>query len=153
MFISIPNEIRFTLTKWSNLNRDKIYNISVNVANFPNIMPKYFKFIIIKKVKENEIFTEESILFLGIAIKAKIKHLIIHPNIHEVHILSGPFKGSKFIELYEEAQNGTKVVIDVSITLYGFLKIFFPFKFLFKKQMSKVMNEFLVSAENFSDLN
>ena len=148
--ISIPDKMQFTLTKVSNLNRDKLYNISIDVENFPTIMPKYFKSITIKKTKENEKITQESIKFLGTAIKTNTKHIIIHPKIHEVHLLSGPFRGTSFVESYEEIENGTKVVIDVSIRLHGILKIFFPLQFLFKRQMSRVMNEFLVDAERFS---
>ena len=137
----------FTLKKNSTINRDKLYAISVDIKNFPNIMPKYFKSTSVKKVIRNEKFVDERIYFLGNTVDVKTKHVIIHPRIHEVHILSGPLQGSSFVESYEKMQDGTKVIIDVLINLNGITKIIFPFSFLIKRQMDKVMDEFLNSAE------
>ena len=139
--------MRFTLKKNSKVNRDKLYAISIDVENFPNLMPKYFKFITMKRSVGNEIFVDEKIHFFGSSLNVKTKHVIIHPRVHEVHILSGPLHGSSFVESYDEMQNGTNVVIDVSIKLNGISKLILPFGFLIKRQMSKVMDEFLYSAE------
>jgi hypothetical protein len=120
--------IRFTLKKNSRMTRDKLYSISIDVENFPSILPKYFKSIIIKKSIGNEIFVDEKIHFLGSLLVVKTKHVIIHPKIHEVHILSGPIRGSSFVESYDEI---------------------LPFGFLIKRQMARVMGEFLGCAEKF----
>ena len=90
---------------------------------------------------------EKKIHFLGSLLDVKSKHVIIHPRIHEVHILSGLLQGSSFVESYDEIYEGTNVVIDVSIKFNGVSKLFLPFGFLIKRQMAKVMDEFLNSAE------
>ena len=77
--------IRFTLKKNSKANRDKLYAISIDVENFPNIMPKYFKSITMKENTGNETFVDEKIHFLGSLLDVKTKHVIIHPRMHEVH--------------------------------------------------------------------
>ena len=146
--------IRFTLKKNSKMIRDKLYSISIDVENFPNLLPKYFKSIVIKKSIGNEIFVDEKIHFLGSFLVVKTKHVIVHPRIHEIHVLSGLMRGSSFVESYDETPNGTNVTIDVSIKLNGVSKLFLPFGFLIKRQMARVMDEFLDCAEKFVlDLN
>ena len=139
--------IRFILKKISRVDRDKLYSVSIDVENFSNIMPKYFKSINIKKSIGSELFVDEKIYFLGTVLDVKTKHVIIHPRIHEVHILSGLLRGSSFIESYDETSYGSKIVISVSIKFNGVSKLFLPFGFLIKRQMEKVMDEFLDSAE------
>lgn len=56
--------MHFVLTKNSKIDRDELYSVSIDVKNFPNILPKYFKSIIIQKSNENEIFVDEEIHFL-----------------------------------------------------------------------------------------
>jgi len=146
--------IRFTLKKNSRIIRDKLYSISIDVENFPSLLPKYFKSIIIKKSIGNEIFVDEKIHFLGGFLDVNTKHVIVPPKIHEVHILSGPIRGTSFVESYDETSDGTDVTIDVFIKLNGVSKLFLPFGFLIKRQMTRVMDEFLNSAEKFvSDSN
>ncbi len=141
--------IYFSLNKSVKMNRDKLFSISTDVENFPSLMPKYFESIIITKTIGNEIFVDEKIHFLGNILNVKTKHLIIHPRIHEVHILSGLMRGSSFVEFYNETLDGTNVTIDVLINLNGISKLFLPFRFLIKRQMERVMNKFLSSAEKF----
>ena len=141
--------IHFTLKKNSKADRDKLYSVSIDVENFPNLMPKYFKSINTKKSTGNEIFVDEKIHFLGSVLDVQTKHVIIHPRIHEVHILSGLLQGSSFVESYDETLDGTDIVIDVSIKFNAISKLFLPFGFLIKRQMAKVMDEFLDSAEKF----
>jgi len=141
--------IRFTLKKNSRIIRDKLYSISIDVENFPNLLPKYFKSIIIKKSIGNKIFVDEKIHFLGGFLNIKTKHGIVHPKIHEVHILSGLMRGTSFVESYDETSDGTNVTIDVFIKFNGVSKLFLPFGFLIKRQMTRVMDEFLNSAEKF----
>jgi len=141
--------IRFTLKKNSRMIRDKLYSISIDVENFPSLLPKYFKSIIIKKSIGNEIFVDEKIHFLGGFLNVNTKHVIVHPKIHEVHILSGLMRGSTFVESYDDTSDETNVTIDVFIKFNGVSKLFLPFGFLIKRQMSRVMDEFLNSAEKF----
>ena len=144
--------ICFTLKKNSKMIRDDLYSISIDVKNFSSLMPKYFKEIIITKSIKNQIFIDEKIYFLGSFLDVKTKHIIIHPKIHEVYILSGLMRGSSFVESYDATSDGTNITIDVSINLNGISKLFLPFRFLIKWKMGRVMDEFLNSAErNISD--
>lgn len=141
--------MHFTLDKYSEMPRDKLYAISVNVKNFPIIMPKYFESINITESAENNIIAEEKIFFLGNSLSIKTRHMIIPPNTHEVHIVSGIFTDSSFIEKYDDVSNGTNVTVDVSIQFNGISKIFLPLGFLIKRKMSSVLDEFLESASTF----
>ena len=141
--------MRFIFKKNSRIIRDKLYSISIDVENFPTLMPKYFKSIIIKKSIGPELFVDEKIHFLGGFLDVNTKHVIVHPKIHEVHILSGLMRGTSFVESYDETSYGTNVTIDVCIKLNSISKLFLPFGFLIKRQMTKVMDEFLNSAEKF----
>ena len=143
----------FNLHRHSSLNRDVVFKISTNVANFNNIMPEYFKSLIVIKDSHTEKIVLEKIRFLGQTITVKTKHIVLPPNTHEVFILSGPLRGTSFIENYEISSNGSDIVISVNLEINGLLKLI-PFlnNFLAKK-MSSVMNEFINSAENYSKKN
>lgn len=141
---------KFNLVKKSSLHRDLIFKISTDVENFHNVMPEYFKSLKIIQNSSNEKIVLESIDFLGRKIEIKTKHVIIQPNLHEVFILTGPAKGTSFIEKYESNPTGTDISISVDLKLNGFLK-FIPFlKLLLLKKMNSVMSEFIVCAESYS---
>lgn len=143
----------FNLHRHSSLNRDVVFKISTNVANFNNIMPEYFKSLIVVKDNHTEKIVLEKISFLGQTINVKTKHVILPPNTHEVFILSGPLRGTSFIENYEISSNGTDIVISVNLEINGLLK-FIPFlDKLLARKMSSVMSEFINSAENYSKKN
>lgn len=143
----------FNLHRHSSLNRDVVFKISTNVANFNNIMPEYFKSLIVVKDNHREKIVLEKISFLGQTINVKTKHVILPPNTHEVFILSGPLRGTSFIENYEISSNGTDIVISVNLQINGLLK-FIPFlDKLLARKMSSVMSEFINSADNYSKKN
>ena len=120
--------------------------------NFPHYMPKYFKSIKIRKTTDKEMLADENISFLGSSVRVKTRHVIVHPKIHEVHILSGPMSGSSFVEVYDAIlDDSTDVTIKVSMKFNGIFKLLTPFGFLLKKQMSKVMGDFLYMAEKASN--
>jgi len=140
----------FNLVHKSNLERDIIFKISTDVENFHNIMPKYFKSLQIVSNSLNEKIVLESIDFLGKRIKIKTKHIILKPDIHKVFILTGPAKGTSFIETYTSNSNGTDISILVDLKLNGVLKLIPFLKFLLLKRMNSVMSEFIVCAESYS---
>ena len=140
----------FNLIHKSNLERDIIFKISTDVENFHNIMPKYFKSLQIVSNSLNEKIVLESIDFLGKRIKIKTKHIILKPDIHKVFILTGPAKGTSFIETYISNSNGTEISILVDLKLNGVLKLIPFLKFLLLKRMNSVMSEFIVCAESYS---
>ena len=140
----------FNLVHKSNLERDIIFKISTDVENFHNIMPKYFKSLQIVSNSLNEKIVLESIDFLGKRIKIKTKHIILKPDIHKVFILTGPAKGTSFIETYSSNSNGTDISILIDLKLNGILKLIPFLKFLLLKRMNSVMSEFIVCAESYS---
>ncbi|RMW39695.1 MAG: hypothetical protein EA447_00235 [Nitrosopumilus sp.] len=138
---------QFTLQRYSKLSQPHIFQISTDVENFHNIMPNYFKSLDVLEENKYGKIVNEKINFLGITIQIKTKHVIVYPNIHEIYIMTGPLKGSSFIEFYDEKDNGTVITIDVTLRFNNFLKLF-PFlqNFVVKK-MSKTMDEFVICAE------
>ena len=140
----------FNLVQTSNLESSVIFQISTDVENFHKIMPKYFKSLKIISNSLNEKIVLESINFLGMKIKIKTKHIILKPNVHKVFILTGPAKGTSFIETYSPSSTGTDISILVHLKLNGFLKLIPFLKILLLKRMNSVMSEFIVCAESYS---
>jgi len=143
----------FNLIQKSNLDRDILFKISTDVENFHKIMPKYFKSLKIITNSLNEKVVLESIDFLGRKIKIRTKHVIVKPNIHKVFILTGPVRGTSFIETYDSILSGTSISILVDLKLHGILKLIPFFKILILKRMNSVMSEFIICAEIYSNSN
>ena len=141
------------LIQTSKLDRDAIFKISTDVENFHKIMPKYFKSLKIISNSLNEKVVLESIDFLGRKIKIKTKHVIVKPNVHKVFILTGPVRGTSFIETYDSTLSGTKISILVDLKLHGILKLIPFLKILVLKKMNSVMSEFIICAEIYSKSN
>jgi hypothetical protein len=141
------------LIQKSNLERDLIFSISTDVENFHKIMPKYFKSLKIISDSLNEKIVLESIDFLGRKIKIKTKHVIVKPNVHKVFILTGPVRGTSFIEKYDSTLSGTNISILVDLKLHGILKLIPFLKILVLKKMNSVMSEFIICAEIYSKSN
>ena len=141
------------LIQKSNLERDLIFSISTDVENFHKIMPKYFKSLKIISDSLNEKIVLESIDFLGRKIKIKTKHVIVKPNVHKVFILTGPARGTSFIETYDSTLSGTNISILVDLKLHGILKLIPFLKILVLKKMNSVMSEFIICAEIYSKSN
>ena len=140
----------FNIVQKSNLESSVIFQISTDVENFHKIMPKYFKSLKIISNSLTEKIVLESIDFLGMKIKIKTKHIILKPNVHKVFILTGPAKGTSFIETYSPSSTGTDISILVHLKLNGFLKLIPFLKILLLKRMNSVMSEFIICAESYS---
>ena len=140
----------FNLVQKSNLESSVIFQISTDVENFHKIMPKYFKSLKIISNSLTEKIVLESIDFLGMKIKIKTKHVILKPNMHKVFILTGPAKGTSFIETYSPSSTGTDISILIHLKLNGFLKLIPFLKILLLKRMNSVMSEFIICAESYS---
>jgi hypothetical protein len=140
----------FNLVQKSNLESSVIFQISTDIENFHKIMPKYFKSLKIISNSLTEKIVLESVDFLGMKIKIKTKHIILKPNVHKVFILSGPAKGTSFIETYSPSSTGTDISILIHLKLNGFLKLIPFLKILLLKKMTSVMSEFIICAESYS---
>jgi hypothetical protein len=138
------------LVQKSNLKRDVLFQISTDIENFHKIMPKYFKSLKIISNSSNEIIVLESIDFFGRKIEIKTKHIVVKPNMHKVFILSGPARGTSFIETYNSNSFGTDVSVVVDLKLCGILKLIPFLKILLLKKMNSVMSEFITCAESYS---
>ena len=140
---------QFSLKKQSSIPRDDLFQISTNIENFSSVMPEYFKSLSVIEESGKEKLVDEKISFLGKTVSVKSKHVIIPPNIHEVHILTGPLKGTFFIEQYDKSDEGTDIQIDISLFLNGLIR-FIPFlQNIIVSRMESVFTEFLTRAEKF----
>ena len=141
----------FNLKRHTTLPQEKIFDISTDVKNFHKVMPDHFKSLsVIEKNTQFQIVLEK-ISFFGIPMKIKTKHIIIAPDIHEVHILSGPLSGTFFMESYTESPPGSLISIDVNLKLNGFIGLFGFLEKIFIKKMSDTLDEFVSCAERFTE--
>lgn len=138
---------RFKISKHTSLSQQQIFHISTDIVNFDKILPKYFKSLKIIQNDQYEKIVVETIFFLGFTVKIKTRHVLIPPNIHEVYILTGPLKGSSFIESYIPSNSGTEIIINVNLKILGFLHFFSFFTNHIIDKMTSVMDEFVLSAE------
>lgn len=126
---------------------EDIFKISVDVANFHLVLPKYFQSLKIIQDNKHEKIAIEKISFLRFSTKVKTKHVILPPNLHHVYILSGPLKGSSFIESYNPLKIGTEIIIDIHLKFFGFFSGFNFLNNYIVDKMNKIMNEFITSVE------
>lgn len=138
---------QFTLKRFSNLSQTDIFQISTDVKNFHKIMPDYFKSLDVLEDSKYGLIVNEKIHFLGIPTQIKTKHIIIPPDIHGIHILTGPLKGSSFVESYVQKDNGTMITIDVTLHFNSFFKLFPFLQNLVVRKMTDTMDEFVQCAE------
>ena len=140
----------FKLENYTLLSQEEIFHISTDVENFHHVMPNYFKSLNVVEQNDNVKIVIEKIKFLGIPLKIKTKHIITKPNIHKVEILSGPIKGTVFVESYIQLKTGTMILINVELRFSGFMKLFSFFQVYLAKKMNSTMNDFVKSAEKFN---
>lgn len=140
-------KIHTILTKWTNIDRNLLYSMSLDFENFSKLMPGNFKNLEIIKKTRGGIFLNEKISFLGFRFNVKTYHVKIPPNMHEVHFISGPLKGTNFIESYEKMSCQTRVSISVTINLNKFWIILYPFKKIIFKKMSDTFDNFLYRSQ------
>jgi len=140
----------FKLENYTILSQEEIFHISTDVENFHHVMPNYFKSLDVVEQNDNVKIVIEKIKFLGVHLKIKTKHIITKPNIHKVEILSGPIKGTVFVESYIGLKTGTMISIDVELRFSGVMKLFSFFESYVAKKMNSTMNDFVKSAEKFN---
>jgi ribosome-associated toxin RatA of RatAB toxin-antitoxin module len=143
--------LKKTLIRNSKLDRDFIFKLSTDVENFSKILPKYFQSLKITASNNSELPVDEKISFLGKTLTVKTKHLIKKPDLHSIHILTGPLRGSSFVERYASKSFGTKIIIDVNLKFNGLGNFFYFLSFFIHKQINKVMDEFVLACESQQD--
>ena len=97
------------LEKLIKAERQKVFDIVANYENFQNILPQYFPSIRVRSVRENVAIVEEHIKLGDRELVMTTKHVTKYPETHEVFVLGGDAKGSHIVEMYDKAQDGTKI--------------------------------------------
>ena len=113
-------------------------------------MPNYFKSLTLLRSNSSEKIVLEKISFLGKTLEVKTKHVLLSPNVHKIFILSGPLRGTSFIEKYVSLINGTGIAISINLQINGILKFIPLLDVLLMRRMNHVLNEFVDCAENYS---
>jgi coenzyme Q-binding protein COQ10 len=137
---------KITFEKFTNVTREKIFEIATNYESFQTNLPQYFPSIRIISVRPNATLAEEHLVLAGKELIVMAKHVIDEPTTHEIFFVGGHAKGTHITELYEKTPNGTKIVLTVdfkgSMRLVGISG-----KAKFEDEFSKIMDEFIKLAE------
>ena len=114
-------------------------------------MPDYFKYLkIVDDTVTDQKIVLENISFLGRNVDVKTKHVITHPDTHEVFILSGPLRGTVFVEKYDVSKsNGTDITITANLSMQGFFRCIPFLDRIISRKMESVMLEFVSSSERY----
>ena len=128
--------------------RNHVFDIAANYADFQKTLPKYFPSIRVRSVRDNVAVVEEHVRIAGKELVMMTKHITKYPELHEVFVIGGDAKGSHIVEKYESIKEGTKVTVKADIKLRGPLKLaaFFG-KSKIQKSFTKIMDEFAKIAE------
>ena len=128
-----------------NLQADykKLMEISTDYENLNKQFPEIKSKII--RSNENETILEEivPIRIINKKFRQKSLHKKINPNKIIMNIISGPFKGTTIITIYEKIHTGTKV------TVYGNFKTRFTYRLFnyfikqrYKKNLIRILKQF-----------
>lgn len=97
---------------------DKLISIANDYQNFQRFFPDQIKSINIIKSSENETITEE-ILSFSTVLQSNIQQRTIHKrfsnNKIESKVISGPFKNSTLMAVFDNIDGGTRVSVDVDM--------------------------------------
>lgn len=129
-------------------DRNDVFDIAANYADFQKTLPKYFPSIRVRSVRDNVAVVEEHIKISGKELVMMTKHVTKYPELHEVFVIGGDAKGSHITEQYESVKEGTKITVTADLKLRGPLKLaaFFG-KAKIEKGFLKIMDEFAKIAE------
>ncbi len=135
--------------KFTNVAREKIFEIATNYELFQTNLPQFFPSIRIISVRPNSTLVEEHLNLAGKELIVMAKHVIDEPTIHETFFVGGDAKGTKITEEYEQTPEGTRIVITVDFKSKGAIRfsgLFGGGKF--ENEFSKIMDELILIAEN-----
>ena len=139
---------KISFEKIINADRNAVFDIAADYANFQKTLPKYFPSIRVRSVRDNVAIVEEHIRIAGRELVMMTKHVTKYPELHEVFVIGGDAKGSHIVERYESIKEGTKITVNADLKLRGPLKLaaFFG-KTKIQKSFVKIMDEFAKIAE------
>lgn len=118
----LPTKItEFETSRIVDLSNDKIFNLIVDIENYPKILPNNVINVIILNKTENIIIAEEEFIEAGIKTKLLVKHTITPFHEHIIEIINGDAKGTKIIQSFEPVNSQTKITTNVYFNLNGIL--------------------------------
>lgn len=144
--IPLETVIGISLTKNTELPREKIFAVMADIENYPNILPNniiYVNIINQTEVKGNStkiIFAEEKVSERGVITTLTVKHEITSPHGHKIEIMDGDAKGTTIKLKFESVENGTKLSSEAIIHIKGILA---PFGFLTTPNLESALNSAL----------
>lgn len=94
------------LEKHSTMPQNIIFKISTDVANFHNIIPKYFKSLKVINDPPTEKIVLGNINFMGKHVEIETQHQIILHNAHKFKIFTDYLKDTTSFEEYGVSSNG-----------------------------------------------
>ena len=119
----------------------------VDFENWPNYLPVQLKSVKIIEKRENEITTEEILVFKTI-IKNEIKQTTIHKIIsdHSIQskVISGHAKGTIFNILLNEIESGTDAIVKIQLKLSLRSKFLSP---IIKKVYKRLLHGVLLKID------
>ena len=136
--------LEFTIT--SKLSTEEFFNYFLDFEYYPNYFPMQIKDVRITKQDDNEIITEEKIVFSTIiknVISQKSLHKKISDNELVTEIIDGPAKGSIINVICNQIDSGIEVkfVVDLKLSLKA--KFLTPLiKKFYKKYLTALVLKF-----------
>lgn len=136
-------------------DKDKLIDLATDYESIVNYLPNQIKHVKIIERNNEDIITEEKLLFSTI-MKKEIIQKSIHRKMDEsrlyTEIISGIFKGSKMIVSYEKNDKGTLVKSDIELKIpmrYKLLSILAKkaYKMILTSVLYK-MNTVAVTSQN-----
>ena len=140
---------KFVFEKIIKSDRNRVFEITTNYANFQKILPQYFPSIRVISVRGNVSVVEEHLRIGERELVMMVKHVIDESTLHEIFVIGGDAKGTHITKRFECIPEGTRVTIEVDWKLKGMTKlIYFLNKTDVLREYSIIIDAFAVIAEN-----
>jgi ribosome-associated toxin RatA of RatAB toxin-antitoxin module len=139
---------------------EQLMKLSEDYENLSKYLPDQLKSVKILDENENEVKTEETVVFSTIVKKEIIQqtmHKKIKDNTLVAQILSGPAKGTIINSTFEKNDSGSKVTIDMDLKLELKAKILQPlikkyYKMILTCVLYRMNNEILENVNTQRDI-
>ena len=103
------------------VNREEIFCSTIDVQNYPNVLPNNIRSVTILNQTKNKIFAEETITEAGLKTTLFVSHTIKPFDEHILEIHSGDAKGTTIKTIFENINSETKITTYVEMQLGGIL--------------------------------
>ena len=99
--------------KFSNVTREKFFEIVTNYESLQVLLPEYFLSMRIISSREDSTLVEEHLKLGRKEFIVMVKHVVDKPNLHEIFFVGGDAKGTHIIEEFEELARGIRITVTV----------------------------------------